>query len=383
MKGLHVHGISHAFDGNQVLNNVSFTVPAGELVCLLGPSGCGKSTLLRIAAGLERLQEGRVIIDDEVVAEPTAHVAPEHRRVGLMFQDYALFPHLNVLDNVTFGLPAPKGAPARRRAMELLDQVGMADHVDKHPHMLSGGQQQRVALARALAPEPRLLLLDEPFSGLDTSMRAVIREETVSVLRYSGVATLMVTHDPEEAMYMADRIKILGAGGVVLQQGTPSEVYYHPVDEFVATLFGPVNRVEGIVSSGGVDSPLGRIDTDGMDDGSEVDVLIRPEGLVLGTEGNGGAGGVPVEVLSTRLLGNSNIIVIQTGGDNGPEFKARVTEDFDPFEAGPIQARIDARHAFVYPKEVSEALIPAVKEGFPAVNEGSVLDPEGNSLWSK
>jgi iron(III) transport system ATP-binding protein len=353
VKGLHIHGVSHAFDGLRILNNVSFTVPAGELVCLLGPSGSGKSTLLRIAAGLERLQEGRVIIDDEVVADPSSQVAPEHRRIGLMFQDYALFPHLNVLDNVTFGLPAAKSATARARALDLLEQVGMTDHIEKYPHMLSGGQQQRVALARALAPKPRLLLLDEPFSGLDTSMRAVIRKETVSVLRDSGVATLMITHDPEEAMYMADRIKILGNGGRVLQQGTPSEIYYHPVDEFVATLFGPVNRFEGIVTAGAVESPLGRIDTAGMDEGSKVDVLIRPEGLMLGTE-NGAHGGVPVEVLSTRLLGNSNSILLKRAGEDGPEFQARVTEDFDPFEVGPILARIDARHAFVYRKEEAE-----------------------------
>ena len=342
--------ISHNFNGHQILNNVSLTVPAGELVCLLGPSGCGKTTLLRIASGLERLQEGRVTIDENVVAEPGNHIPPEHRRMGFMFQDYALFPHLTVLENVTFGLPKPRSALARKRAMDLLDQVGMADHTDKRPHMLSGGQQQRVALARALAPKPLLLLLDEPFPGLDASMRVLIREETVSMLKRSGVATLMVTHDPEEALFMADRIKILGDNGEVLQAGRPADIYYMPVNEFVANLFGPVNRIVGVVSAAGVESPLGRIATEGIADGRKVEVLIRPEGVVLDAQANNSGSG-PIEIISLRLLGNNSRILFRTVGSNGHVFQARVPEDFDHFEAGPIWARIDARHTFVYPME--------------------------------
>ena len=214
MKGLHVHGVSHSFGAKQVLDNVSLTIPAGELVCLLGPSGCGKTTLLRISAGLERLQAGRVIIDETVVAEPGLHVAPERRGIGLMFQDYALFPHLTVTNNVTFGLPHPKSSAARARAGDMLEQLGIADHADSYPHMLSGGQQQRVALARALAPEPRLVLLDEPFSDLDVNMRMQIREETVAVLKRTGVATLMVTHDPAMERF-ANRRLTMEAGGLV------------------------------------------------------------------------------------------------------------------------------------------------------------------------
>ncbi len=224
MKGLHVIGVSHAFGDNKVLDNASLMIPAGEVVCLLGPSGSGKTTLLRLAAGLERLQQGAILIDDEIVANEERHVPPEHRGVGLMFQDYALFPHLSVLDNVTFGLLGQAKDRARRRAMEMLDQVSMTAHAQNHPNMLSGGQQQRVALARALAPEPKLLLLDEPFSGLDTNMRGQIREETLTVLKANGVATVMVTHDPEEAMFMADRIKILGETGRILQSGRPHDI---------------------------------------------------------------------------------------------------------------------------------------------------------------
>ncbi|MEE8213498.1 MAG: ABC transporter ATP-binding protein, partial [Alphaproteobacteria bacterium] len=288
MKGLHIVGVSHSYGDNQVLDNASLMIPAGELVCLLGPSGSGKTTLMRLAAGLERLQQGKIVIDDEIVAAPDLHVPPDHRGIGLMFQDYALFPHLSIIDNVTFGLLDRPKDQARRRAMDMLDQVGMTTHAQSHPHMLSGGQQQRVALARALAPEPKLLLLDEPFSGLDTNMRGKIREETLAVLKASGGATVMVTHDPEEAMFMADRIKVLGNYGRILQTGRPHEIYYHPEHEFVANLFGLMNRFEGVIAGGWVEIPLGKIRANGLGEGRPVEVLVRPEGVTLDMEGKGG-----------------------------------------------------------------------------------------------
>lgn len=351
MKGLHLHGVSHAFNGNRVLDNISLTVPAGELVCLLGPSGCGKTTLLRISAGLEKLQEGQVTIDETVMAEPGRHVPPERRKIGLMFQDYALFPHLSILANVTFGLSNPKSKETRYRAMEMLEQVNMASHAEKPPHMLSGGQQQRVALARVLAPRPRLVLLDEPFSGLDAVMRAQIREDTLMVLKRSGVATLMVTHDPEEAMYMADYIKILGEGGRVLQSGTPNEIYYQPEDEFVAGLFGFLNRIQGVVSEGAVNTPLGRVVSNGIEDGRRVRVIIRPEGLLLSPDINGA--GTRVEVLSTHLLGHTNQVRLRLADvdDGGMEFDAYVSADFDPAAEKGLSVRIDSRYAFVYPED--------------------------------
>jgi len=349
MNGLHVHGVSHAYGGTQILDNISVTVPAGELVCLLGPSGCGKTTLLRIAAGLERLQQGSVFIGDKVVAEPGLHVPPEDRKIGLMFQDYALFPHLSVLDNVMFGLTGRDSEASRARAHEMLGQVGMLEHAESYPHTLSGGQQQRVALARALAPAPELLLLDEPFSGLDTALRAQIREETLSVLKQSGVATMMVTHDAEEAMFMADRIKILGKRGRVLQIGRPAEIYYGPANEFIAGMFGPLNRFDGVVLDGAVRTPFGQVPADGLSDGCPVEVLIRPEGLLLDPKGEGDA---PVEVLSTHLLGrNSKVHLRVTEGEaSGQEFDVCVSADFDLASVRQLSARIDPRHAFVYPK---------------------------------
>ncbi len=351
MTGLQMHGVSHAFGANQVLDRVSVTVPAGRMVCLLGPSGCGKTTLLRLAAGLERLRRGHIAIDGRPVAGPGLHVPPEDRGVGLMFQDYALFPHLSVLDNVGFGLirqPRPK---ARARAMAMLEQVCMAEHADKHPHMLSGGQQQRVALARALAPEPRLVLLDEPFSGLDSGIRAGIRAHTLGVLKASGVTTVMVTHDPEEAMFMADRIEVLGGHGRVLQSGRPADIYFKPRDPFVAQLFGPANRLRGVVAGGMVRGALGPIPARGLADGCRVQVLIRPEGLLLGDDE--GHGGVPAEIVSTRLLGHASMARLRLSG--GEEFQARVPGDFEPQSEDRLWARVDTRHAFVFAEDGAAA----------------------------
>ncbi|MEX0871467.1 MAG: ABC transporter ATP-binding protein, partial [Aquisalimonadaceae bacterium] len=201
---LRMEGISHRFASVTAVDAIDLDVHPHEVVCLLGPSGCGKTTLLRIAAGLEPLQQGQVSIGGKPVATPaTRGIPPEQRNVGLVFQDSALFPHLTVLENVAFGLHRLHASQRRGIAMGLLEQLNMHAFGDSYPHMLSGGQQQRVALARALAPEPRLMLLDEPFSSLDARLRDQIRDDTLHVLKRSGTGTLLVTHDPEEAMFMA------------------------------------------------------------------------------------------------------------------------------------------------------------------------------------
>jgi len=257
-----------------------------------------------------------------------------------------------VLDNVIFGLFRQDRQMARARAMEMLEQVSMVQHAEKHPHMLSGGQQQRVALARALAPEPRLVLLDEPFSDLDTNMRARVRQQTLSVLKQNNVATLMVTHDPKEAMFMADRIKVLGDQGRILQSGRPADIYYKPADEYVARLFGPMNMIDGVVEQGGVKSSFGTMALEDatVKEGTAVRVLIRPEGMILSN--GSGDGGVPVDILSAHLLGDSSIVrfKVQNGVNSGTEFHVRMSGAFDPTELGQIWARVDPRHAFQYPQ---------------------------------
>ena len=252
--------VSHAYGTVEAVRDVSLTLAPGELVCLLGPSGCGKTTVLRLTAGLEELQKGRVLIDGRVVADGRRQEAPEARNVGLMFQDYALFPHLSAADNVEFGLRRLAGAERRARAREALAQVGMGGQAEAFPHTLSGGQQQRVALARALAPEPHIMLLDEPFSGLDVRLRNQIRDDALHVLKSSGAATLMVTHDPEEAMFMADRVALMRERQNWFKPGpTRRSLSSRRADAFVAGFFGEINRLEGMRREGGkVATPLGR-----------------------------------------------------------------------------------------------------------------------------
>ena len=209
---LHLEGVTHRYGSLTAVSDLALTVEPGQVVCLLGPSGCGKSTVLRIAAGLEALQSGVVWINGKTVADLDDQMPPEHRDVGLVFQDYALVPHLSILDNVLFGLNRWSRRERRDRAMLMLERVRMADYAPAFPHQLSGGQQQRVALARALAPGPGVMLLDEPYSGLDARLRDAVRDEVLHLLKTTGCATLMVTHDSEEAMFMADRIVVMRDG---------------------------------------------------------------------------------------------------------------------------------------------------------------------------
>ena len=356
--GLSLSGISHAFGKNRVLDNVSVDVAPGELVCLLGPSGCGKTTLLRIAAGLEPLQTGRVAIDGVAIAEggKAGELPPERRGIGLMFQDYALFPHRNVRDNIAFGIDKKKGGRRADWIDDALAQMGLTNHADAYPHTLSGGQQQRVALIRALAPGPNILLLDEPFSGLDVGRRAQIRADTLDFVKKTGVAALMVTHDPEEAMFMADRIFVMNDGRVV-QSGSPVDLYFQPANAFVAELFGPVNRFVGTVHDGSVETPLGKFNAGTLAEGSAAEVMIRPEAFRLSTEDSepkpmpGDPDDLvvvsqPLEVLTARPLGRSSYMLLSIG--NGCSVETRIPGAFLPGAGSMVRAGINPRLAHVF-----------------------------------
>ena len=234
--------VERRYQGSMALAGLSLDIAPAEVVCLLGPSGCGKTTLLRIAAGIERPTGGRVLINDQEVAGPARFVAPEKRNVGLMFQDFALFPHLTILDNVAFGLKSLPREDARREALATLARVGLERYAADYPHILSGGEQQRVALARAIVPRPAVMLMDEPFSGLDVQLRERLQEETLALLRETRATCLIVTHAPSEAIRMGDRIAVMRAGRLV-QAGKAEALYRNPADLFVARLFSEINEI--------------------------------------------------------------------------------------------------------------------------------------------
>tara|TARA_R110002020_G_scaffold255159_7_gene469001 strand:+ start:1234 stop:2337 length:1104 start_codon:yes stop_codon:yes gene_type:complete len=348
---LSLRGIHHTFAANRVVKGIDLEIAPGEVVCLLGPSGCGKTTLLRIAAGLEVVQQGTVSLEGHSIAAPgKRHVPPEKRNVGLAFQDSALFPHLSVLENVAFGLKHLPSRQRSERAVELLTQLGMSDYTDTYPHMLSGGQQQRVALARALAPTPKLMLLDEPFSSLDARLRDRIRDDTLHVLKKLGSATLLVTHDPEEAMFMADRIALMRDGRIV-QTGTPRELYCTPQDPFVVTFFGDVNELQGKVHNGAVSTPVGRVPAGGLAEGSDALVMIRPEALRIVERALPFGDHQCSHVVMAKLLGRSSLIHLCAHGEEGLEahLHARVPGVFLPAEGQPVDIHLDLSQVFVFP----------------------------------
>lgn len=356
--GLVMERIRHSFGATEVLKDISLVAEAGKLTCLLGPSGCGKTTLLRLAAGLETTQNGRIYLQGKMVADGRHGVSlpPEKRGIGLMFQDYALFPHLSVFDNIAFGIS--NLTAERRQWIEAgLERMGVDKHRNSFPHVLSGGQQQRVALLRALAPEPQVLLLDEPFSGLDVTRRAQVREDTLNFLKECGVAVLMVTHDPEEAMFMADHIVVMKSGKVV-QAGTPIQTYFHPVDAFVAELFGPMNHFDGVVEKGQMETPFGPFPIPSIPDGERAEILVRMEGIRVTMGSHGvtpeGCCSTTGRVEETYLLGRSSHMHIRVPGkgkDEGKEIllHVRVPGVMKPEDGAAVTVWADPKQVFAFP----------------------------------
>ncbi|KZC98839.1 ABC transporter ATP-binding protein [Oceanibaculum pacificum] len=351
---LEARGLAHRYGAVSALRGVDLAIAPGEVVALVGPSGCGKTTMLRLCAGVEELQQGHLSIAGQLVAEPGRALPPERRGVGFVFQDYALFPHLKVIENVGFGLDHVGAAERRQRGLAALEQVGMAAHAQKYPHQLSGGQQQRVALARALAPQPRIVLLDEPFSGLDAQLRGQVRDDTLHVLKRAGTATLLVTHDAEEAMFMADRIAVM-RDGLVQQMGTPVDIYYKPANAYVAAFFSDVNRIGGIVRGGAVATPFGPIPAPGLADGLAVEAIIRPEALRLAAIEAADATMPTARVVAARMLGRASLVHLEAEG-GGPErpplhLHSRVPGLFLPREGERVAVSLDRQQAFIFPKE--------------------------------
>jgi len=333
------YGDSHALSG------FSLDIAPGEVVCLLGPSGCGKTTLLRIASGIEKPSGGRVLINSQEVAGPNIFVPPERRGVGLMFQDFALFPHLTIMDNVAFGLKAMPADEARKEALAILGRVGLRGYADSYPHILSGGQQQRVALARAIVPRPAVMLMDEPFSGLDVQLRNRMQEETLALLRETRATTMIVTHHPEEAMRLGDRIAVMDSGRLI-QVGGAEDLYAHPKALFVARLFSEINEITYPVQGGRIDTPVGIKDAPGATEGALATLCIRERGIKLSRDG----GGLPGRILHIKFLGDIGLLELGVQGFDEP-LRARVQETEVWQKGDDVVVDIDLSQTLVFPNQ--------------------------------
>ncbi len=343
------------YDGRTVVDHVSLKVQPGQVTCLLGPSGCGKSTTLRMIAGVEMQDEGTIFVDGELICDTVYRVPPERRHIGLMFQDFALFPHLRVGENVAFGLAGDASAKASRVG-ELLERVGLSGYDQNFPHELSGGEQQRVALARALAPRPRIMLMDEPFSGLDNRLRDGIRDETLEILREEDTGVLLVTHEPEEAMRMADDIALMRDGRIV-QQGAPYNIYNAPADRDAVAFFSDVNVVRGQARGALVQTPFGQFLSPGMPDGQEMEIVIRPQHIKLDFDRNGKGPSPTISdgtaargvVQRARFMGSESLVEFRMDYD-GSIFKATVPAVFLPKRGTPMWLMIRRDKCFLFPR---------------------------------
>ena len=331
------------FGDKQALRGVSLSLAPGEIVCLLGPSGCGKTTLLRVISGIETPSAGRVLINQQEVAGPSRFVPPEKRNVGLMFQEFALFPHLTIADNVAFGLKALPRAEALRQAQVMLARVGLQHYADDYPHILSGGEQQRVALARALAPRPAVVLMDEPFSGLDVQLRETMQEETLGLLRETRATAVIVTHNREEAMRLGDRVAVMRDGRIV-QVGTAEDLYRNPADLFVARLFSEINEIAYPVVGDAIHTPIGVFHAADLIEGETGILCLRQRAIKLRPTGTGLFG----RVLHVRFLGDMAHVEVGVRGFEVP-LKVRVGEAVAPAKGAEVGVEISPTSALVFP----------------------------------
>jgi iron(III) transport system ATP-binding protein len=334
-------GVTRHFGAVAALQDVSLELGPGQILCLVGHSGCGKSTLLRAIAGIETLDAGSITIDGTLMTGGGVFVEPEHRRIGFMFQDYALFPHLSVRDNVGFGLGhVPRGERAAR-VSDILGRIGIAALADRYPHMLSGGEQQRVALARALAPQPRLLLMDEPFSNLDRGLRDRVRQETLSIVRDLGMTAVIVTHDPEEALAIGDMVALMQKGRLV-EAGTGERIYDAPWTAYAARFFSRMNVIPARLIANMLETPLGRFSAPALE--GVPTVLLRPQSITFAQTG------IEARVLDRSILGEIEEVSLAVEGIDEPLIM-RGTSRHDVRQGDMVFLAVNAHEVMIFPEE--------------------------------
>lgn len=344
---LNIDRICCGYDGEKVVENLSFAVREGEICCLLGPSGCGKTTILRSIAGFIHPSAGEILLRDTLIASANYQLPPEQRRVGMVFQDYALFPHLNVCDNITFGLAGTSATDKHRACEQMLSLVKLGGYGKRYPHELSGGQQQRVALARALAPQPSLLLMDEPFSSLDVELRRALALEVREILKSLNITVVMVTHDQEEAFAMADKIGVLNEG-CIQQWDTPYNLYHEPASRFVAGFVGKGVFLTGYIKGkDSIQTELGEISGNrcyDLPDNSPVDVLLRPDDIVHDDSSDRKA-----EVVDKVFAGTATLYTLQL--PTGSRVQSAFPSHHDYRIGDTVGIRVEADHLIAFRRE--------------------------------
>ena len=343
---LELQNVNHSYGKTLVLDDVSLHLAKGDVACVLGPSGCGKTTLLRCIAGFEHLQGGTIEVDGQIVSSASLHVPAEKRRIGMVFQDNALLPHLNVQENVMFGLHEKARSDAERTAARVLEQVGLAELAARFPHELSGGQQQRVAIARALAPGPELLLMDEPFSNLDASMRSGIGREIKSLLRSVGATALIATHDHQDAFALGDTLGVMNKGKL-LQWDSSYNVYHQPNDQFVAGFIGRGVWLPGrVIGENEIETELGTARgemTAQYSAGKAVELFLRPDDVV-----HDDASTLKIEIVGRRFRGSDFLYELRL--PSGALILSAVPGHHDHAVGEKIGVRLATRHMVVFPR---------------------------------
>jgi len=346
MLAVEVQDLNYSINNKQILNNINFNLKKDSISCILGPSGSGKTTLLKLIAGLEKVQSGKIIINGEEVSSTIKHLPTEKRKIGFLFQDYALFPHLSVKENLKFPTNAKNSI---HNVDEIIDLIKLPNSLDKYPHELSGGEQQRVALARSIISQPDLLLLDEPFSSLDLSLREEIRDDTLHLLQKSNVSVIIVTHDPFEAMFISNHINVFNKSGNIVQSGTPSDLYNNPKNSYVTNFFGETNKFEGVVINSHIDTPIGKIKTPENFENQNVVVHIRPQGIKLNEQPTP-VNGIKGTVMASKLMGSFSFIHLSVL-DNKNEIvhvHSHMPANFIPKQSSAVEIEIDSNQTYIF-----------------------------------
>ena len=349
MLAVRINNLSYSMNEKKILNDINLQLEKEKIACILGPSGCGKTTLLKLIAGLSKVQEGEIFLNENLVSSSNIHLKTEKRKIGFLFQDYALFPHQTVKQNLQFAI---KDKSTSHRVEEIMDVIKLSDSLEKYPHELSGGEQQRVALARSIIAKPDLLLLDEPFSSLDLNLKEEVRDDTLHLLQKSNISVLLVTHDPFEAMFISNQINIMNKNGEIVQSGSPTDLYNLPNSSYVANFFGETNKFQGVVKDTIVETPVGEFKVENSLESKNVDIFIRPEAVKLSKEQTP-VNGIKGTVMASKLMGTYSFLHLSVLSKNNEvvHVHSHMPPNFLPNQSSAVGIEIDKEQTFIFPSK--------------------------------